>query len=149
MGWFFLIGPPEGILSRRYRTYRLAECSARCRVGKNSPPDCFLPKPFGFLPPCSNSFLLYLKKRTNPHGLVLFNWPARRDSNPWPSESESAAISSFATGGYLPLLAAFYFSFLRLGSAITAFINLLPCSEYFATSFFFSSWVPSTMRRTR
>lgn len=27
-------------------------------------------------------------------------WPARRDSNPRPSESESAAISSFATGGY-------------------------------------------------
>ena len=31
---------------------------------------------------------------------ALFAWPARRDSNPRPSESESAAISSFATGGY-------------------------------------------------
>ena len=30
-----------------------------------------------------------------------FFWPARRDSNPRPSESESAAISSFATGGYV------------------------------------------------
>ena len=29
----------------------------------------------------------------------LLIWPARRDSNPRPSESESAAISSFATGG--------------------------------------------------
>ena len=27
-------------------------------------------------------------------------WPARRDSNPRPLESESTAISSFATGGY-------------------------------------------------
>lgn len=31
-------------------------------------------------------------------------WPARRDSNPRPSESESAAISSFATGGYIIIL---------------------------------------------
>ena len=30
--------------------------------------------------------------------LLLF-WPARRDSNPRPLESESTAISSFATGG--------------------------------------------------
>ncbi len=30
----------------------------------------------------------------------IFKWSARRDSNPRPSESESAAISSFATGGY-------------------------------------------------
>ena len=29
-----------------------------------------------------------------------FCWPARRDSNPRPLESESTAISSFATGGY-------------------------------------------------
>ena len=29
----------------------------------------------------------------------LFSWPARRDSNPRPLESESTAISSFATGG--------------------------------------------------
>ena len=35
-------GPPEGILSRCCRTYRLAY--ARCHVGKNSPPDCFLPQ---------------------------------------------------------------------------------------------------------
>ena len=27
-------------------------------------------------------------------------WPARRDLNPRPSESESAALSSWATGGY-------------------------------------------------
>lgn len=32
------------------------------------------------------------------------DWSARRDSNPRPSESESAAISSFATGGYIIIL---------------------------------------------
>ena len=31
---------------------------------------------------------------------VFLAWPARRDSNPRPLESESTAISSFATGGY-------------------------------------------------
>ena len=36
---------------------------------------------------------------------ALFSWPARRDSNPRPSESESAAISSFATGGYADIIA--------------------------------------------
>ena len=35
----------------------------------------------------------------------LFCWPARRDSNPRPSESESAAISSFATGGCADIIA--------------------------------------------
>ena len=30
----------------------------------------------------------------------FYFWPARRDSNPRPLESESTAISSFATGGY-------------------------------------------------
>lgn len=34
-----------------------------------------------------------------------FSWPARRDSNPRPSESESAAISSFATGGCADIIA--------------------------------------------
>ena len=34
-------GGEQGILSRRCRAYRLA--CARCRVGENSPPDCFLP----------------------------------------------------------------------------------------------------------
>ena len=36
---------------------------------------------------------------------ALFSWPARRDSNPRPSESESAAISSFATGGCADIIA--------------------------------------------
>ncbi|GEM_PF-1520158 len=36
--------------------------------------------------------------------LAVF-WPARRDSNPRPSESESAAISSFATGGCANIIA--------------------------------------------
>ena len=39
-------------------------------------------------------------KGCKPYNCVVFLWPARRDSNPRPSESESAAISSFATGGY-------------------------------------------------
>ncbi len=44
--------------------------------------------------------LLVLGKK-DFHGFVeVLYWPARRDSNPRPSESESAAISSFATGGY-------------------------------------------------
>ena len=34
----------------------------------------------------------------------FLTWPARRDSNPRSSESESAAISSFATGGYITIL---------------------------------------------
>ncbi|WP_294772464.1 hypothetical protein [uncultured Eubacterium sp.] len=41
---------------RGYRLFRLATLVAT--VGKNSPPDCFLPKAFGFLPPCSNPFSL-------------------------------------------------------------------------------------------
>ena len=31
----------------------------------------------------------------------VFSWPARRDSNPRSSESESAALSSCATSGYI------------------------------------------------
>ena len=40
------------------------------------------------------------RKTQNRLNHAVFHWPARRDSNPRPSESESAAISSFATGGY-------------------------------------------------
>ncbi len=39
-----------------------------------------------------------MNKKIQVFGLGFF-WPARRDLNPRPSESESAAISSFATGG--------------------------------------------------
>ncbi len=37
------------------------------------------------------------------------DWSARRDSNPRPSESESAAISSFATGGKLNIMLSTFF----------------------------------------
>ena len=40
----FFVGGERGILSRCYRTYRLA--CARCHVSENSPPDCFLPLSF-------------------------------------------------------------------------------------------------------
>ena len=39
------------------------------------------------------------QKRHHESG-AFFAWPARRDSNPRPLESESTAISSFATGGH-------------------------------------------------
>ena len=54
-------------------------------------------------------------------------WPARRDSNPRPLESESTAISSFATGGNLFLLSfpgqqkLFYTIFPDLASAFFTF----------------------------
>ena len=41
---------------------------------------------------CKSLFYLLVKE--------AFTWPARRDLNPRPLESESTAISSFATGGY-------------------------------------------------
>ena len=49
------------------------------------------------------------KREYQPTVDTLFLWPARRDSNPRPLESESTAISSFATGGNIgemPLLKA-------------------------------------------
>ena len=44
-----------------------------------------------------------LKEKTkSPHiKRELLHWPARRDSNPRSSESESAALSNCATGGYI------------------------------------------------
>ena len=39
------------------------------------------------------------KTNAPPFGDASVFWPARRDSNPRPLESESTAISSFATGG--------------------------------------------------
>ena len=41
-----------------------------------------------------------LNKRGCRKSDILFFWPARRDLNPQPLESESTAISNFATGGY-------------------------------------------------
>ena len=52
-----------------------------------------------YTPKVSNFWGAYHRQR-----LFLF-WPARRDSNPRPSESESAAISSFATGGCADIIA--------------------------------------------
>lgn len=61
---------------------------------KNSPPDCFFT-------PCSNPFgLVEQKNKAAFYDATLSLWPARRDSNPRSSESESAALSSCATGGY-------------------------------------------------
>ena len=40
------------------------------------------------------------KPNLSSRQIRLFCWPARRDSNPRPLESESTAISSFATGGW-------------------------------------------------
>lgn len=60
---------------------------------KNSPPDCFFT-------PCSNPFgLVEQKNKAAFYDATLSLWPARRDSNPRSSESESAALSSCATGG--------------------------------------------------
>ncbi len=41
---------------------------------------------------------LYQRKKQSKD--CFFLWPARRDSNPRSSESESAALSNCATGGY-------------------------------------------------
>ena len=56
---------------------------------------------------CKRITFRYRGLHTNPSDWIkirqsedcLIFWPARRDLNPRPSESESAAISSFATGG--------------------------------------------------
>ena len=58
----------------------------------NSPPDC---SPNRSTTRCSwSSFLI-------PSDVL---WPARRDSNPQSSESESDALSGYATGGYRIIL---------------------------------------------
>ncbi len=49
------------------------------------------------------------KRNTTRKGWCSLFWPARRDSNPRPLESESTAISSFATGGYVPYSTLFLF----------------------------------------
>ena len=41
-------------------------------VGKNSPPDCFLPIAFGFLPPCSNPFFMKRKITTTKGSDFIF-----------------------------------------------------------------------------
>ncbi len=51
---------------------------------------------------------LYKKETNKLFRLVCLFWSARRDSNPRPSESESAAISSFATSGYTLFIIAHF-----------------------------------------
>ena len=45
---------------------------------------------------------------------LLNYWPARRDSNPRSSESESAALSSCATGRFFPIIPLLAFSFKKI-----------------------------------
>ena len=55
--------------------------------------------------PCFKRFWGVEKVRRNSLDITVDLWSARRDSNPRPSESESAAISSFATGGCADIIA--------------------------------------------
>ena len=58
--------------------------------------------PFSFFLACFRRLLLtalIVKKNTTHEGWCSF-WPTRADSNRWPSESESDALSSCATGRY-------------------------------------------------
>ena len=50
-------------------------------VGKNSPPDCFLPKSYGFLPPGSNPYNLNQNKRKSTSLRMCFSliWLRNRD----------------------------------------------------------------------
>ena len=58
----------------------------------------------GFIPSVRTDLVENKQPLSGRQRLFLF-WPARRDSNPRPSESESAAISSFATGGCADIIA--------------------------------------------
>ena len=49
---------------------------------------------------------------------LAFFWPAQADSNRWPSESESDALSSCATGRYFIFPDLLYHIFLRFSSKI-------------------------------
>ncbi len=73
------------------------------RRAKNLPPE-------GFLNALSNPFVCNCSKEKKQSKDCFFLWPARRDLNPRSSESESAALSNCATGGYiLYLLNAIYY----------------------------------------
>ena len=80
-------------------------------------------------PPFSNPFVSYETKNMwgDVKHLPTYFWPARRDSNPRSSESESAALSSCATGGYKPSYEGWFF-ILRL---ITVGIVFLPAPGIF------------------
>ena len=68
---------PNGFCPGAVRACRLAY--ARCRVGKNSPPDCFFT-------PCSNPAEVCSVNKKNSKPLrSAVQWRAERDSNPRPS----------------------------------------------------------------
>ena len=85
-------GPPEGI--------RHAANVAATRPRARQPFTERLPFCKQNRPVRIPSFFAKLKRKRNTIGVTLSFWPARRDSNPRSSESESAALSSCATGGY-------------------------------------------------
>ena len=67
------LGGEQGGLSRCCRTYRLA--AARCHVGENSPPDCFLPKAIRLSPSLFESLAFNTTKNKKQHLTVLpFSW---------------------------------------------------------------------------
>ena len=78
-------------------TVALATVPGSPFTAKNSPPDCFLNAvhPLRVRIPPANP------KKIIPASAEIFFWPARRDSNPRSSESESAALSGCATSGYI------------------------------------------------
>ena len=88
-----LLGPPGGILdiqSCRFEVGQVFSFSSQSR-------RWFLPSKTcrEFCLPTART-----KQKSHHKSGDSFTWPARRDSNPRPLESESTAISSFATGGY-------------------------------------------------
>ena len=59
-------GTPKGILPV---LPHLSPRFACCHVGKNSPPDCFLPLT---LPPCSNPVFTNTKQKETPEGVSFY-----------------------------------------------------------------------------
>ncbi len=98
----FFDGPPEGI---RYGANVAPTRPRACRTFTESSAS-LRDRPFRI-----PSFLSKPKREHHTKGVMLSLWPARRDSNPRSSESESAALSSCATGGYRPQFEGVYIQF--------------------------------------
>ncbi len=82
-GAFLFLAYPKGFDSQR-------ELRALVAGGSDSPPDCHS------APPLFESF--ERRSKTEAQVCLCLAWPTRKDSNLRPSESESDALSSCATG---------------------------------------------------
>ena len=58
---------------------RLSRHKWLTHIGKNSPPDCFLPQIYRFAPSLFESLYLYKKTIRNPRKWISYYWHAERD----------------------------------------------------------------------